>query len=173
MLGILLTIHITVSVLLILIVLLQTSQSSGLGGLLGGSSDSLFGSSRGTALGKITTYLAIFFMAMTLILAMISGRGGFKTAGVSIPADKGATPLDKTIAKDEERIRQQQTAAQQQAQQTTQQNQPGRAQQPAAGVQKPGQEAAKKQQQNVNIPLPQEETQQVPNLDFNKSEKKK
>lgn len=115
MAGILLTINIIVSILLIVIILMQSSQSSGLSGLLGGSADSLLGSSRGTVLSKITTYLAISFMTITLLLAVMSGRGLFNFGGVNIPKAQGPTYLDKTVAKEQRLMKnKQQRSAQQQ-----------------------------------------------------------
>ncbi len=66
----LLMLHILVSVLLIIVVLLQSGKSADLAGAFGGvGSQSTFGP-RGTAtlLSKVTTTLAILFMVTSLLL---------------------------------------------------------------------------------------------------------
>jgi len=70
-------IHITVSFFLIFIVLIQSSKGAEMGAAFGGSSQTLFGS-RGAAtfLSKLTTGAAIAFMLTSLLLAIVSVRGG-------------------------------------------------------------------------------------------------
>ena len=70
MFGILLTIEILVSILLIIAVLMQNSKGGGLAGALGGSSVGTVFGVRRTAdfLGKATTYLAAIFIALCLII---------------------------------------------------------------------------------------------------------
>lgn len=152
MAGLLLTIHIIVSILLIVVILMQTSQRSGLGGLIGGSSDTLFGSSRATVLGKITTYLAITFMALTLILAMLSGRGKLRFGGPPVPKVGKPTYLDKSVTKEQEQYRREQQLKQQ-------------ATQPPAGEVPESVEKEEKATQEP-IPLPEEELA-VPQLNLN------
>ena len=69
-------VHILVSVLLILIVLLQTGRGADLGAAFGGgSSQTLFGSSGpGGFLTKITTGVAVIFMATSIGLAYFSSH---------------------------------------------------------------------------------------------------
>ncbi len=72
LIGILLTIHITVSVLLVLIILMQRPRSEGLGTAFGGGvADSLFGSGAGNVLTKITTWFGIIFFTTTFSLAWL------------------------------------------------------------------------------------------------------
>jgi preprotein translocase subunit SecG len=75
-------IHVLVCVLLILIVLLQTGKGSDIGAAFGGgSSQTLFGSAGpGGFLTKITTVVAIVFMATSIGLAYVSTHMGGSSA---------------------------------------------------------------------------------------------
>ncbi len=76
--GVVLFIHIVVCVLLVVIVLLQSGKSADLAGAFGGGgSQSTFGP-RGTAsiLSKMTTTLAVLFMATSLTLWIIADIRG-------------------------------------------------------------------------------------------------
>ncbi|GAB4418781.1 MAG: hypothetical protein OHK0032_14720 [Thermodesulfovibrionales bacterium] len=77
MTTLLLIIHVLVCLFLIFIVLIQSSKGAELGAAFGGSSQTLFGS-RGAAtiLSKLTTIAAVVFMATSLLLAMVSVKGG-------------------------------------------------------------------------------------------------
>ncbi len=98
---ILTTLHVVVSVALILIVLLQTGKGADMGAAFGaGSSNTLFGSSGGaTFLGKLTTVAAVIFMLTSLSLAYF---GGNRAGGKSImmeekaPITQPATPATTT-----------------------------------------------------------------------------
>jgi preprotein translocase subunit SecG len=62
-----------VSLILILIVLLQTGKGAALGAAFGGASQTIFGSrGPGGFLGKLTTAAAIIFMLTSLILAFVA-----------------------------------------------------------------------------------------------------
>ena len=76
MTGIVVAIHVTVCILLILIVLLQTGKGAEMGASIGGgSSQALFGASGpANVLTKITTAVAIIFMITSLTLAYLSGH---------------------------------------------------------------------------------------------------
>ena len=72
--GLLLFLHIAVSLLLIIIVLLQSGKSADLAGAFGGGgSQSAFGP-RGAAtiLSKATTFLAVAFMVTSLLLYIVA-----------------------------------------------------------------------------------------------------
>ena len=73
MLGFLITVHASISVLLISVVLMQASQGGGLAGSIGGqATNAIFGGrSASTALSKITTYLAAAFMGLALIISLL------------------------------------------------------------------------------------------------------
>ncbi|MBT3233170.1 MAG: preprotein translocase subunit SecG [Calditrichaeota bacterium] len=73
---ILTSIHVIVSVFLVVVILLQSSKGGGLSGTFGGSaSTNLFGP-RGTAdaLAKVTQYLAGGFLVLSLTLSMLAGH---------------------------------------------------------------------------------------------------
>jgi preprotein translocase subunit SecG len=77
MTTVILIIHVLVCIFLISIVLLQSGKGAELGAAFGGSSQTLFGS-RGAAtfLNKVTTIVAVVFMLTSLILAVITVKGG-------------------------------------------------------------------------------------------------
>jgi preprotein translocase subunit SecG len=76
--NLLLAVHIIVCLALIVVVLLQSSKGGGLAGAFGGGGgQTMFGGQEtATFLSKTTTYLAIAFMVLSLILALMSGRRG-------------------------------------------------------------------------------------------------
>lgn len=77
-------IHIVVSVVLILVVLLQTGKRADLAGAFGGGgSQTVFGA-RGAAtfLSKATTICAIVFMLTSLGLSIMASAGGSRTGSV-------------------------------------------------------------------------------------------
>jgi preprotein translocase subunit SecG len=88
--GVLLFFHIVVCLLLVIVVLLQSGKSADLAGAFGGyGSQSTFGP-RGTAtlLSKITTTLAILFMATSLLLQVLAS--GKSRSGSVLPKEKPA-----------------------------------------------------------------------------------
>jgi preprotein translocase subunit SecG len=76
MIAFLVTIHIIVSISLIIIVLLQAGKGAEMGATFGtGGSQSLFGVGGGaTLLSKLTTGAAIVFMLSSLLLAYLSSK---------------------------------------------------------------------------------------------------
>ncbi len=100
-------IHVLMCVLLILIVLLQTGKGADIGAAFGGgSSQTIFGSAGpGGFLTKITTVVAVIFMATSISLAYYSShRGGTmmketrpaRTAPVApAPKPQPPTPVEK------------------------------------------------------------------------------
>ena len=103
---ILLVLFIPICILLILIVLLQAGKGGGLAGAFGGAGAQTFLGARGAVdfLSKLTIYLAIAFMALSLILSLTyGGRRGIRVeeqietpaSGTSTeeapPAEAGAT----------------------------------------------------------------------------------
>ena len=74
--NLLIGLHVFVCLVLILVVLLQSSKGSGLAGAFGGGGgQTMFGGQEtATFLSKLTTYLAIGFMVLSLLLAFLSAR---------------------------------------------------------------------------------------------------
>ncbi|MGE5216598.1 MAG: preprotein translocase subunit SecG [Chloroflexota bacterium] len=87
-------IHVLVSVGLILVVLLQTGKGAEVGAVFGGSSATIFGSSgAGNFLTRLTTGMAIVFMATSLILGYFAGRKPSSTIFDNrVPATESRTP---------------------------------------------------------------------------------
>jgi preprotein translocase subunit SecG len=74
--GILLFIHILVSVLMIMVILLQTGKGASMGAAFGGgSSQTVFGSAGPVGfLNKLTTVIAVVFMLTSLVLAFLASH---------------------------------------------------------------------------------------------------
>jgi preprotein translocase subunit SecG len=72
----LVVIHVLVSVMLIMVVLLQSGKGAGMGAAFGGGSQTLFGA-RGqtTFMHKLTAGMAILFMILSVALATLSASG--------------------------------------------------------------------------------------------------
>jgi preprotein translocase subunit SecG len=96
----LIIVHVTVSLFLIAVVLLQSGKGAEMGAAFGGSSQTIFGS-RGAAtfLSKMTTISAVAFMITSLLLAIVTTKGSsvVKKAPVtqeqkSVPPAAGTTP---------------------------------------------------------------------------------
>jgi preprotein translocase subunit SecG len=67
--------HVLVCIGLILVVLLQTGKGAEVGAVFGGSSSTIFGSSgAGNFLTRLTTIMAIVFMATSLTLGYLTAR---------------------------------------------------------------------------------------------------
>ena len=74
---VLVTLHVVVSIALVVIVLLQKGRGADIGALFGGSSQTLFGSTGGsTFFNRLTTSVAVIFMLTSLTLAYRSQRLG-------------------------------------------------------------------------------------------------
>lgn len=70
----LIIIHTIVSVLLVAVILMQASQGGGLSGTFGSSATSalLGGRGAGTFLSKLTTYLAVIFLGLAVVISLVS-----------------------------------------------------------------------------------------------------
>jgi preprotein translocase subunit SecG len=69
-----LVVHVLVSVLLVLVVLLQSGRGAELGAAFGSVGQATFGRGRPTFLSKFTTGLAVIFMTTSLSLAFMSNE---------------------------------------------------------------------------------------------------
>lgn len=92
MTTILVTIHVSVCIFLVLVVLLQTGKGAEMGVSMGGAgSQALFGAAGpANILTKITTAVAIIFMITSLTLAYMSGSQSQSSVmkGASVPAEQ-------------------------------------------------------------------------------------
>ncbi len=96
MTAIFVIIHVVVCIALIMIVLLQTGKGADMGAAFGGgSSQTLFGNTGATFLGKLTTGVAIVFMLSSLSLAYFSSRqtGSSVMTGAQPTATEQAVPV--------------------------------------------------------------------------------
>jgi preprotein translocase subunit SecG len=93
MTSIIVGLHVSVCILLILIVLLQSGKGAEMGASIGGGGGQTFFGAAGPAniLTKITTAVAIVFMVTSLTLAYISGH-----QAESSVMKGSTTPVEKT-----------------------------------------------------------------------------
>lgn len=98
MLGFLITVHAIISLLLITVVLMQASQGGGLAGSIGGQTTNAIFGGRGaaTALSKITTYLAVAFMGLALLISLVGSPGTGGTNSVIEQAQEERTLAPNT-----------------------------------------------------------------------------
>ena len=95
MVEFLIVIHTLISIVLVVVILMQSGQG-GLNSMMGGVANSMLGSSGANDfITKLTTWLGIIFIALALLIGMLSG----KTAGKSIlgqDADSRETEMPAT-----------------------------------------------------------------------------
>ena len=97
--GLVLVVHVFVSLVLIAVILLQAGRGGGLSDSFGGTAQSVFGTRGAVYLTRMTTVCAIVFMSTSLLLAILSVQRGrslmehMKFAPVSTLAP--ATPTDE------------------------------------------------------------------------------
>lgn len=89
---VIITVHIITCLTLILVVLMQSGKGADMGASFGGSSQTMFGSSGGNLLTRLTTITAVTFMATSLSLALISANSGSVFDGAAEPAPLVKTP---------------------------------------------------------------------------------
>ncbi|MCF8031696.1 MAG: preprotein translocase subunit SecG [Desulfarculaceae bacterium] len=90
-----LIIHLLASVVLVLVVLLQTGKGASIGAAFGGSSQTVFGSAgAATFLSKLTTVVAVVFMLTSLGLAILGHQG----APSSVMEGKAPAPASSAAA---------------------------------------------------------------------------
>jgi preprotein translocase subunit SecG len=95
----LVVIHVLVSVMLIMVVLLQSGKGAGMGAAFGGGSQTLFGA-RGqtTFMHKLTAGMAILFMILSVALATLSASGQSALEDEELPPpgqEAGMVPDEK------------------------------------------------------------------------------
>jgi preprotein translocase subunit SecG len=97
MIYLLVAVHVTVSIALIAVVLLQSGKGAEMGASFGASgSQSVFGAGGGnTFMSKLTTGAAVVFMLTSLTLAYISGNSGNSSIMSTNSASK-VTPKKQT-----------------------------------------------------------------------------
>ena len=78
----LIAVHLVVCVLIVLVVLMQRPRSEGLGAAFGGGmTENLFGAQTTNVLVKFTTWLAVAFFGITLLLSILTAKSaGAKTS---------------------------------------------------------------------------------------------
>ena len=98
MYGVLLTLHILISVLLVIAILLQAGKGAEMGAAFGGASQTIFGSAGAMGfLSKLTTVAAVIFMITSLLLTFSSTRRG-STIMKERPAPTApAAPSEKPV----------------------------------------------------------------------------
>lgn len=80
MYAILTILHVIVSVLLILIILLQSGKGAGISGIFGGGGEYLFSTpSGGSFLRKATVTLAVIFVVTSLSMTFVYSRKHFQS----------------------------------------------------------------------------------------------
>jgi preprotein translocase subunit SecG len=88
---ILLTIHVIVSMLIILIVLMQRPKSEGLGAAFGGGmTENLFGAQTSNVLANFTRWLGGIFFGLTLILSILYARQSTQHSAIQAAAIRAA-----------------------------------------------------------------------------------
>jgi preprotein translocase subunit SecG len=139
--NLLIGLHVFVCLVLILVVLLQSSKGSGLAGAFGGGGgQTMFGGQEtATFLSRMTTYLAILFMVLSLLLAFLSSRrnaagphsvvrDAARSSQTQLPKGKS---IDELLGGSTDTTKAGTPPATPQAQQPTQQQAPPPAQPPA------------------------------------------
>lgn len=71
----LVVVHVIVSLVLILVILLQTGKGGGLSEAFGGASQQLFGTKSSAFLNRATAVCAFLFLVTSLSLGVLSGHG--------------------------------------------------------------------------------------------------
>ena len=88
--GVMTVIHVLVSVVLIVVILLQSQQSMNLSGLVGGASQSAMGSQSQSVLSKVTTVLAVAFFVTSIFFALYREEGVLESAPEAPPGQPPA-----------------------------------------------------------------------------------
>ncbi len=90
------TLHVTLSVLLILVILLQVGKGADMGAVFGGSSQTVFGTTGGTSfLTKLTVILAVLFVCSSVHLTLQTKASKSVIEGGSSPVEQVKPPAEK------------------------------------------------------------------------------
>lgn len=98
LMPILVALHVIVCLLLVLVVLMQRPRSEGLGSAFGGGiTDNVFGSQTTNVLARFTTWMAIGFFGITLLLSILtakmnSGKTDIQKKLMSAPVPEAPQP---------------------------------------------------------------------------------
>lgn len=102
--GILLVAFVIICVLLVLLVLVQEPENSGMGGLLGGGNSMAFGAHSASVLTKLTVVFVVLFFVATFGIAKVFSNKNASDAkslqklsdesAVELPADTAAPAAD-------------------------------------------------------------------------------
>ena len=93
-------IYIIISVVLVGLVLLQQGKGAGMG-ILGGSSDTLLGSSAGNVLTRATSTFAVLFIVGALVLSILSS-GSRAKIDKEVPQQQTEQTTEETPVQEEE-----------------------------------------------------------------------
>ncbi len=86
-----LIVHVLVSLILVLVVLLQTGRGAELGAAFGGMGQATYGRTQGNFMTRFTTGVAVVFMSTSLSLAFMSSERPTQSV-ISIPEAPVAAP---------------------------------------------------------------------------------
>jgi preprotein translocase subunit SecG len=106
LMPILVALHVIVCLLLVLVVLMQRPRSEGLGSAFGGGiTDNVFGSQTTNVLARFTTWMAIGFFGITLLLSILtakmhSGKTDIQKKLLSSPAPEATAPASQPSAEE-------------------------------------------------------------------------
>jgi len=98
LMPILVALHVIVCLFLVLVVLMQRPRSEGLGSAFGGGiTDNVFGSQTTNVLARFTTWMAIGFFGITLLLSILtakmnSGKSDIQKKLLSAPTPEATQP---------------------------------------------------------------------------------
>jgi len=99
LMPILVALHVLVCLMLVLVVLMQRPRSEGLGSAFGGGvTDNVFGSQTTNVLARFTTWMAIGFFVITLLLSILtakanSGKTEIQKKLLSAPVPESVAPI--------------------------------------------------------------------------------
>lgn len=99
MYGLLVAIHIFVSLFLVIVILMQSSKGGGLAGAFGGAGTSAVFGGRGAAsfLQKLTTGLVVAFMVIAILIGFTSGSGDDGTSIIQEEARRAISGPGATL----------------------------------------------------------------------------